>query len=171
MCPHAPADPPAGRRASDGVASIAGVDTVPLMSDIDFKAFNAGVIEEFRANRGKTTGMFAELPLLLVTTTGAKSGRRITIPLVHSMDGDDVVIIASKGGAPSHPDWFHNIKANPTVTVELPGEVTYEATAVITEADERRRLYDAQAALMPNFSDYEKATDREIPVVRLVRNA
>ena len=141
------------------------------MTDIDFKAFNAGVIEEFRANSGKTTGMFANAPLLLVTTTGAKSGNRITIPLVHSMDGDDVVIIASKGGHPSHPDWFHNIKANPSVTVELPGDVTYEATAVIAEGDERRRLFDAQAELMPNFKEYEQATDREIPVVRLVRNA
>jgi deazaflavin-dependent oxidoreductase (nitroreductase family) len=152
------------------VASAPTVDTVPAMTDIDFKAFNAGVIEEFRANHGTTTGMFAQAPLVLVTTTGAKSGKAITVPLVHTTDGDDVVIIASKGGAPSHPDWFHNIKANPAVTVELPDDVTFEATAVITDGDERRRLFDAQAEQMPNFKEYEQATDREIPVVRLVRN-
>jgi deazaflavin-dependent oxidoreductase (nitroreductase family) len=135
----------------------------------DLNAFNRALVEEFRANDGKVTGMFADAPLVVITTTGAKSGRPRTTPLVHTRDGDRVVIIASKGGAPTHPDWFHNIKANPEVTVELPGE-TFRARAVVyTDGPERDRLYRAQAALMPNFAEYEAATDRVIPVVALER--
>ena len=133
---------------------------------------NKGVIEEFRANGGVCTGWLEGAPVILVTMTGAKSGRELCSPLVYSMDGDDVVVIASKGGAPEHPNWYHNLVANPQVTVEI-GTDKWEATAVLTEGDERKRLFDAQAALMDNFNDYEKsATEhgRVIPVFRLVRN-
>ncbi len=138
----------------------------------DFLEFNKGVIDEFRANDGICGGPFEGMPMILVTMTGAKSGRRLTSPLVYSTDGDDVVIIASKAGAPSHPNWYHNLVANPTVTVEV-GTETWEATAQLAAGDERKRLYDAQAAQMPQFADYEKSAaevGREIPVFRLVRS-
>ena len=143
---------------------------MPNLEDFnnDFKAFNAAVIDEFRNNGGKVTGMFAGAPLVLITTTGAKSGRRRTTPIVYTTDGDRLVIIASKGGAPTSPDWCHNLVAHPDVTVELPLE-TFEARARVAEEPERERLYRAQAALMPNFDAYEKATTRKIPVVVLER--
>jgi deazaflavin-dependent oxidoreductase (nitroreductase family) len=139
------------------------------MSDPSFNDFNAKIIEEFRANGGKVTGMFADAPLVLITHTGAKSGIKRTTPVVYTRDGDRLVVIASKAGAPSHPDWYYNMTANPRVTVELPGE-TYEATVTEVSGAERRRLYDAQAAQMPNFAEYErKAEGREIPVLVLER--
>jgi deazaflavin-dependent oxidoreductase (nitroreductase family) len=143
---------------------------MPNLEDFnnDFNAFNAAVIDEFRNNGGKVTGMFAGAPLVLITTTGAKSGRRRTTPIVYTTDGDRLVIIASKGGAPTSPDWYHNLVANPDVTVEVPLE-TFEARARVAEEPERERLYRAQAALMPNFDAYEKATTRKIPVVVLER--
>ncbi len=110
--------------------------------------------------------------MILVTMTGAKSGRELCSPLVYSTDGDDPIIIASKGGAPEHPNWYHNLLANPTVKVEI-GTESWEATAHLAEGDERKRLYDQQAAQMPQFSEYEKSAaeaNREIPVFRLVRN-
>ena len=131
-------------------------------------ALNRTVIEEFRANDGKVSGMFANEPLLLLTTTGAKSGEKRTNPLVHTLDGDRVVIIASFGGAPRHPAWFLNIRANPEVTLELPGE-TFTANAVIPEGEERRRIYDQHAAEMPRFAEYQAMTSREIPVVVIPR--
>lgn len=132
------------------------------------KTFNENLIAEFRANGGTVTGTFAGAPLVLLTMTGAKSGRRITVPLVHTRDGDRVVVIASKGGAPEHPAWYHNLVANPSVTVELPGE-TFEATAALADEPERTRLYDAQAEAMPNFREYQEKTDRVIPVFVLTR--
>ncbi len=139
---------------------------------MDFLEFNKGVIEEFRTNDGVCSGPFEGSPMILVTMTGAKSGRELCSPLVYSTDGDDVVIIASKGGAPEHPNWYYNLVANPAVTVEI-GTDKWEATAQLAEGDERKRLYDAQAAQMPQFAEYEtKAGEagREIPVFRLVRN-
>ncbi len=133
-----------------------------------FRDFNQSLIAEFRANEGKVTGPFAGAPLLLITTTGAKSGRAHTTPLVYTTDGDRLVIIASKGGAPSHPAWYHNILANPTVTVEVPGD-TFEARATPAVGAERDRLFAAQAALMPNFNEYQEKTTRTIPVVVLER--
>lgn len=139
---------------------------------MDFLEFNRGVIAEFRENHGVCTGPFESMPMILVTMTGAKSGRELCSPLVHSRDGEDLVVIASKGGAPEHPNWYHNLVANPTVTVEV-GDDKWEATARVTEGDERRRLYDAHAQQMPQFQEYETnatAAGREIPVFRLVRN-
>ena len=131
-------------------------------------ALNRNVIEEFRANDGKVSGMFANEPLLLLTTTGAKSGEKRTNPLVHTLDGDRVVIIASFGGAPKHPAWFLNIRANPEVTIELPGE-TFTNNALIPEGEERRRIYDQHSAEMPRFAEYQAMTSREIPVVVIPR--
>ena len=134
----------------------------------DLKQFNENLIAEYRATGGKVTGQFAGAPLLLLTTIGARSGQPRTMPLVHSTDGDRLVIIASKGGAPTNPDWYHNLVANPEVTVEL-GSETFRARATVAAGTERERLYDQQAALMPNFAEYQKNTTRQIPVVVLER--
>ncbi len=139
------------------------------MSEIE--DFNQGIIDEFRANGGHVGGPFAGTAMILVTHTGAKSGRRRTSPLVYSTDGDRLVIIASMGGAPTNPQWFHNIVANPKVTVEV-GDDSYDADAeVLTEGPERQRLFDQQAAVMPNFAEYQAGTDRVIPVIVLTRAA
>lgn len=134
----------------------------------DMNDFNKQVIEEFRANGGKVGGMFEGAPLLLLTTTGARSGQPRVAPLVYTTDSDRIVIIASKGGAPTNPDWYHNIAANPEVTVEL-GTETFQARAEIAEEPERTRLFDAQAATMPGFRDYQNNTSRVIPVVTISR--
>ena len=131
-------------------------------------AINVNVIEEFRANGGKVSGMFESEPLLLLTTTGAKSGEKRTNPLVHTTDGDRVVIIASFGGAPTHPAWFLNIQANPEVAIELPGE-SFTSRAIIPDGEERQRIYDQHAAQMPRFADYQAMTTRQIPVVVIPR--
>lgn len=130
--------------------------------------FNQQVIAEFRANGGKVGGPFADRSMLLLTTTGAKSGQPRTSPLVYTTDGDRIVIIASKGGAPTNPDWYHNLVAHPTATVEL-GTEKFQARATVTEGQERQRLYDLQAALMPGFAEYQKNTTRQIPVFVLER--
>ena len=136
---------------------------------MDFLEFNKNVIEEFRANEGVCGGPFEGMPMILVTMTGAKSGRELTSPLVYSKNGDDAIIIASKGGAPNHPNWYHNLVANPDVTVEI-GTEKFAATAVLTEGEERAQLYAEQAAQMPQFAEYEKnAAPRVIPVFRIVR--
>ena len=132
------------------------------------QSFNAKIIDEFRANGGKVSGQFEGAPMLLLTTTGAKSGKRFTTPVVHTNDGDRLVIIASKAGAPTHPDWYYNLVKNPTVTVEL-GTETFEATAKVADEADRERLYDAEATLMPGFREYQEKTDRVIPVVVLER--
>jgi deazaflavin-dependent oxidoreductase (nitroreductase family) len=130
--------------------------------------FNRSVVEEFRANEGKTTGPFAGAPLMLMTTTGAKSGKERIIPIVYTRDGDRLVIAASKGGAPANPDWYYNLVANPETTIELPGD-TFKARATVVDRAERDRLYAAHAAAMPNFAEYEEKTDRVIPIVVLER--
>ncbi|MGE3076374.1 MAG: nitroreductase family deazaflavin-dependent oxidoreductase [Dehalococcoidia bacterium] len=130
--------------------------------------FNLKIIEEFRANGGETFGPFKGRPLLLLTTKGAKSGNEGTTPLVYSKDGDRYVIIASMGGAPKNPAWFHNIKANPDVTLEV-GTEKFKAKASVVEGAERERLYAQQAAMMPAFNEYKEKTTRVIPVVVLTR--
>ncbi len=130
--------------------------------------FNNQVIAEFRANEGKVGGAFAGAPMVLLTMKGAKSGEKRTIPLVYSKDGDNVVIIASMGGAPKHPAWFLNLKANPDVTVEV-GTEKFQARASVPEGAERDRLFNQQAALMPNFAEYQQKTTRVIPAVVLKR--
>ena len=139
-----------------------------MSSNVNVNEFNQKLIEEYRATGGNVTGVFAGRPLLLLTTSGAKSGEPRTQPLVYTTDGDRIVIIASKGGAPTNPAWYHNLVANPEATVEL-GAETFQVRATKVEGAERRRLYDAQAALMPTFADYEMKTTREIPVFVLER--
>ncbi len=134
----------------------------------DYNDFNRKLIQEFRANGGKVSGMFAGAPLLLLTTTGARSGQSRVAPLLYSTDNGRLVVIASKGGAPTHPDWFHNLRANPEVTVEV-GTETFTARATLPEGAERQRLFDQMAAQMPNFAEYQRNTARQIPVVVLER--
>ena len=130
----------------------------------DWNEFNRTVIDEFRQTGGKVGGQFEGAPMILITHTGAKSGKTYITPLVYTRDGDRYVVIASKGGAPEHPQWFRNLVAHPDITVEV-GAERFPARAIVTEGDERARLFRAQADLMPNFDDYAKATSREIPVV------
>ena len=139
-----------------------------MSNEVDFHAFNAGIVEQFRASGGQVGGDFAGWPLLLITHRGAKSGKEYTTPLVYTRDDDKLVIIASKGGAPEDPQWFRNLQANPDITVEL-GPETYAARARIAEGEERDRLFRAQADLMPNFDEYATKTTRTIPVVVLER--
>lgn len=130
--------------------------------------FNNTIIEEFRANGGVVTGPFQGAPMILITTKGAKSGKTRTTPLVYSRDGDRYVIIASMGGAPKHPQWFHNIEAHPEITVEV-GKEKFQARASVPQGAERDRLFNQQAAQMPNFAEYQKNTTRVIPAVVLER--
>lgn len=138
------------------------------MSELD--DLNQRIISEFRANQGKVGGQFAGAPLLLLTTTGAKSGRAITKPLVYTKDGNRIVLIASFAGAPKNPAWFVNLVANPVLTIEL-GSERFQARATVTSGEERQRLYKNQAAQMAIFDDYQKKTTRQIPVVVLERIA
>jgi deazaflavin-dependent oxidoreductase (nitroreductase family) len=139
-----------------------------MTSPADRKAFNEALIKEFRANEGKVGGRFEGRPVLLLTTTGAKSGRKFTIPLVYLQDGDRRLIFASKAGSPTNPDWYHNLVANPEVTVEL-GTERFQAQARVTEGEERDRLYDAMAEQMSFFAEYQRKTERRIPLVVLER--
>lgn len=134
----------------------------------NFNDFNKTIIEEFRANGGKVGGQFANATLLLLTTIGAKSGQTRTNPVAYTTDGDHIIIIASKGGAPTNPDWYYNLKANPMVTVEL-GREQFQARAIIAEGAERDRLFTQMAEVMPGFADYQRNADRQIPVVILER--
>ena len=134
----------------------------------DMQEVNRKIVEEFRANAGVVGGMFAGAPMILITTKGAKSGTERTTPLVYSRDGDRYVIIASMGGAPTNPQWYHNVRANPELTVEV-GTEKFKAKATIPEGSERDRLFNAQAAQMPNFAEYQAKTSRTIPVVALER--
>ncbi len=129
---------------------------------------NQSVIKEFRANQGKVGGPLEAMPVLLLTMTGAKTGRTLVRPVCYSRDGDRLVIIASYGGAPQNPPWYHNLVANPEVTVEV-GTEKFAAKAMQVHGPERDRLFAATAKLMPLFADYQKKTPREIPVLTLTR--
>jgi deazaflavin-dependent oxidoreductase (nitroreductase family) len=129
---------------------------------------NQGVIKEFRANAGEVGGPFAGGTLLLLTTTGRKSGRSLTTPLMYLADGERYVVFASKGGAPSNPDWYHNLTAKPEVAVEV-GTEQFQARATEITGAERDALYARQAALRPAFAEYEQRTERKIPVIALQR--
>jgi deazaflavin-dependent oxidoreductase (nitroreductase family) len=138
----------------------------------DYNNFNANLIADLRANGGKASaGPFLGRDLLILTTQGAKSGEKRHNPLVYHRDGDRIVIIASKGGAPTHPAWYHNLVANPDVTVEMNGE-TFPARARTVDDDaEYERLYGQHAEMMPGFNEYRQKTSRRIPVVVLERAA
>jgi deazaflavin-dependent oxidoreductase (nitroreductase family) len=129
---------------------------------------NQAVVKEFRANQGKVGGAMEGMPIVLLTMTGAKTGRTLIRPLCYSRDGDRIVIIASYGGAPKNPPWYHNLVKNPVVTVEV-GAEKYKARAAQVSGAERDRLFAAQAKLMPFFNDYQAKTKRSIPVLTLTR--
>ncbi|MEV6558671.1 nitroreductase family deazaflavin-dependent oxidoreductase [Nocardia sp. NPDC051756] len=137
---------------------------------IEPKSFNEQVIDEFRANAGKVGGMFEGAAMVLITTTGAKSGRRITSPLVYLPDGDRIVLIASNGGADKHPSWYYNLRANPDLTVEI-GTERYEAKAEVVTGAERDALYARMVEIMPGFGEYQEKTSRVIPVFVVHRHA
>jgi deazaflavin-dependent oxidoreductase (nitroreductase family) len=132
--------------------------------------FNKNVIDEFRKNGGKVGGPFAGAPMVLLIHKGARSGTIYTTPLVYSKDGNRIVIIASKAGAPNHPAWYHNLVAHPEVTLEI-GTERFKARATVTKGEERERLFDAQARQMAQFNEYKKKTTRQIPVIALERLA
>lgn len=134
----------------------------------DRNNWNSQTIEEFRANGGKVGGIWEGRPLLLLTTTGAKSGRQHTTPTMYLRDGDRLLIFASKGGAPTHPHWYYNLVDHPEVTVEV-GPETYQAIATVLTGEERDRLYARQAELYPQFGGYQRRTSRKIPVIALKR--
>ena len=127
---------------------------------------NARIIEEFRANQGRVGGPFEGATLLLLHHVGAKSGKDRINPLVYNRDGDRYVVFASKAGAPTNPDWYHNLKANPDVTIDV-GTDTLEVVANEATGEERDRLFSAQAERSPQFAEYQRKTDRVIPVIVL----
>ncbi|WP_327581739.1 nitroreductase/quinone reductase family protein [Nonomuraea sp. NBC_00507] len=129
--------------------------------------FNQQIIDEFRANQGRVGGPFEGARLLLLTTVGAKTGARRTTPLGYLPDGERILIIASAGGAPAHPAWYHNLRANPQVTVE-DGSFTYQAKAVVLEGEERDRLFARAVEQEPGWGTYQTGSGRILPVVALV---
>jgi deazaflavin-dependent oxidoreductase (nitroreductase family) len=131
-------------------------------------AFNKQLIGEYRANGGRISGQLAGAPVLLLTTTGAKTGRPRTTPLSYVPHPHGCVVAASKAGAPTHPDWFHNLLADPTATVEV-GREQIRVRAIVTHGDDRSSLYAQLSTAWPMMDDYQAATTREIPVVVLER--
>jgi deazaflavin-dependent oxidoreductase (nitroreductase family) len=136
------------------------------MADVD--DFNTAIIEEFRANGGKLGGNFAGAPMLLLHHTGAKTGTERVNPMMYRDVGDDIAVFASKAGAPTNPDWYHNLLAHPRVTVEI-GTDTVPVVARVAVGDERATIWEAQKKEYPGFAEYEAATTRQIPVVILER--
>lgn len=132
--------------------------------------FNKQIIEEFRANDGKVGGHFEGATLLLLETTGAKSGLPRVNPVMYLADGDRYVVIASKAGAPDNPDWYHNIVANSDVSVEM-GSESFQAVASIAPEPERTQLYEKMASKNPGFAEYQRNTTRIIPVITLARKS
>lgn len=129
---------------------------------------NRQLIEEFRASRGKPDNPFVNRSLLLLTTTGAKSGQPRTKPMMYISDGDRLLVIASNAGAPAHPDWYRNLLAHPQVTVEV-GNETFPATAIVPQGADRQQLWDNIVARYPFFAEHQAKVSREIPVVVLER--
>ena len=132
--------------------------------------WNTRIIEEFRANGGKVGGQFAGAPLLLLHTTGANTGQARVNPMMYLADGNDHVVFASKAGAPTNPDWYHNLVANPRASIEV-GDQTFNVVARVAEGETRERLWSRQKELYPGFADYEAKTTRQIPVVILETEA
>ena len=136
------------------------------MSDIN--NWNQSIIDEFRANDGKVGGRFEGRTLLILHTIGAKSGKERINPVAYIKDGDRLVIVASKAGAPTHPDWYHNLVANPTVAVEV-GAEHYQAQAAVAPEPERTRLFTKMVESSSGFAEYQEKTTRVIPVITLTR--
>lgn len=131
---------------------------------------NQGIVDEFRANQSKVGGQFEGVPLLLLTTTGAKTGRSYTNPMMYLRDGDRLIVFASKSGAPTNPDWFHNLVAHPNAVAEV-GKERFPVRATVLEGEERDRLFDQQASRYPGFREYQQKTTRKIPVIALERTS
>ena len=129
--------------------------------------FNAQVIAEFRANKGQVGGYFEGANMLILHTTGAKSGKERVNPLVYAKDGDRMIVAASKGGAPTNPDWYYNLLANPNATVEVGTDQFPVRATLVTEEPERSRLYAKMVAHRSGFAEYEDKTTRKIPAVLL----
>jgi deazaflavin-dependent oxidoreductase (nitroreductase family) len=136
----------------------------------DANDWNRSIIEEFRTNEGKVGGMFANSTLLLLTSTGAKSGQPRISPLAYLPDGERFVIIASKAGAPTNPDWYHNLLAYPDATIEV-GTDTIAVQATEVKGEERDQLYARMVERAPGFAEYQEKTSRKIPVIALERKA
>ena len=134
----------------------------------DRNAWNNKIIEEFRANGGRVSGQFEGAHLLLLTTTGAKSGLKRTTPLGYTSDGERMIVAASVMGAPKNPDWYHNLVAHPEVTVEIGGE-TFDAIATVVEGEERERLWAKFVEGYPFIEEHQAKTTRKIPLVALKR--
>jgi len=130
--------------------------------------FNARNIAEFRSSGGKLGGAFEGAPVLLLTTTGAKSGRPRTSPMMYLPEGERIIVFASNEGKDNHPSWYHNLRANPTATVEI-GTETFTVTATEITGAEHDRLYAIQAERYPGFAKYRERTERVIPVIELVK--
>lgn len=135
---------------------------------MDIKEHNRQLIEEFRANRNQIGGPFEKRPLLLLTTTGKRSGKHHTTPMMYIPDSDRLLVVASNAGAPSHPDWYRNLVAHPHVVVEV-GKETFDTTAVVAEGEERERLWTRIVELYPFFTEHQAKVTRQIPVVVLSR--
>src|SRR5436309_12856255 len=149
------------------VAGMAGNDNRRgIMADRN--DWNRQTIEEFRANGGKVGGMWEGRPLLLLTTTGAKSRKQLTHPLMYLRDDDRLLVFASTGGEPTNPDWYHNLLAHPELTVEV-GNETYDAIATPVTGEERDRIYARWAEMYPQYGEYQRNTTRKIPVIALQR--
>lgn len=131
--------------------------------------WNTNIIQEFRANEGRLGGPFDGRPMLLLHHTGARTGIERVNPLAYQqLDDGAVAVFGSKGGAPTNPDWYHNVRANPKARVEIGGE-TFDVTARVAEGDERERIWERQKRDMPGFASYEEKTKRQIPVIILER--
>ena len=130
--------------------------------------FNQQIIDEFRSNGGKVGGGFEGARLLLLHTTGAKSGTERVNPLAYRTDGGHLVVFGSKAGAPTNPDWYHNLRANPRASVEV-GADRFDVNARVAEGEERERIWREQKDEAPGFADYERRTERTIPVIVLER--
>jgi deazaflavin-dependent oxidoreductase (nitroreductase family) len=136
--------------------------------EMDMSIFGDSHVRAYRESKGERGYIWNGAPILLLTTKGRKSGQMRTTPLIFVRDGDDVAVVASKGGAPEHPDWYQNLEAEPRVEVQVKGDV-FKARARTATGEERRRLWDEAVRTWPQYEDYSKATDREIPVVVLER--
>lgn len=132
------------------------------------KAYNEQIIREFRANKGEVGGQLEGAPLLLLTTTGAKSGKQHTTPLGYVSDGERLIVFASALGAPNNPTWYHNVVAHPEVSVEF-GAEAFDATAVVAEGAERDRLWELGVDSYPFLNDHQARTTRWIPLIALER--
>lgn len=130
--------------------------------------WNKRIIDEFRANGGRVGGQFEGAPLLLLHTTGAKTGQTRVNPVMYQADGERLAVFGSKGGAPTNPDWYHTLVANPRASVEV-GTETFDVIARVAEGEERERIWQTQKERYSGFADYERNTARQIPVIILER--